>query len=333
MSSLANSVPLNQRAVRVVRRLIDSADLLRVRPLEIGGATIVDCGVESAGGLEAGRLLALATLADLATVSLQPNHHLPGTGLAVHVASDQPLWCCLAAQYAGWPLQQDNYFAMASGPMRLLRGREELLGLFTGYSRESLAVGVLEAAKFPTEEVVAAVAQECHVDPRALRLLVAPTRSIAGTLQIVARSVETALHKLHEVADDVGFDLHSVVSASGSAPLPPPSADDMTAIGRTNDAILYGARVTLWVDADDGKLAELAPRLPSSASRDHGKPFREIFERVNGDFYAIDPLLFSPAAVSLISIRSGSTFSAGGIDRDLLRVSFGVSGEESHCES
>jgi methenyltetrahydromethanopterin cyclohydrolase len=47
------------------------------------------------------------------------------------------------------------------------------------------------------------------------------------------------------------------------------------------------------------------PKVPASASRDYGKPFYEIFERYNKDFYKIDPLLFSPAEVWLTSVASG----------------------------
>ena len=106
----------------------------------------------------------------------------------------------------------------------------------------------------------------------------------------MARSVETALHKLHVL----GFDLSRVVSGLGKAPLPPVASDDLVAIGLTNDAILYGGQVTLSVRGDDDSIAEIGPRVPSSSSPDHGRPFGEIFSRYNNDFYRIDPLLFSP---------------------------------------
>ena len=53
----------------------------------------------------------------------------------------------------------------------------------------------------------------------------------------------------------VNVDVNQVVSGFGTAPLPPPAKDDMAAIGRTNDAILYGGRATVFVDADDAQLA------------------------------------------------------------------------------
>ena len=112
---------------------------------------------------------------------------------------------------------------------------------------------------------------------------------------MVARSVETALHKLHEL----GFDLSRVVSGQGSAPVPPVAEDDLAGIGVTNDAILYGGRVTLYVCGDDASLAEVGPQVPSCASADYGQPFAEVLASYNHDFYQIDPLLFSTATATL----------------------------------
>ena len=102
------------------------------------------------------------------------------------------------------------------------------------------------------------------------------------------------------------------------------AADPLTGIGRTNDAVLYGAEVTLWVTGDDTTLAELGPRIPSSASPDHGRPFAEIFEKYDRDFYKIDPLLFSPAAVTLNNLDTGRVFRFGEIREDILQRSFGA---------
>ena len=137
-------------------------------------------------------------------------------------------------------------------------------------------------------------------------------------VQVAARVVETALHKLHELE----FDVRRVVSGFGTCPLPPVAKTDPEAIGRTNDAVLYGGQVELTVDAPDDELEALVDRLPSSASRDHGQPFGKVLERANWDFYAIDPLLFSPAEVRLVSVESGRSFHAGRVQLDVLEQSF-----------
>src|SRR5690606_17761011 len=127
-------------------------------------------------------------------------------------------------------------------------------------------VAVLETSKLPKADVFEHIAQACNVLPEDVVILAAPTASFSGTVQIVARSVETALHKLHEL----GFDVLRVRSGQGTAPLPPVAADDLHGIGRTNDAILYGSRVTLWVTGDDESLADIVARVPSSASAAYG---------------------------------------------------------------
>ena len=75
------------------------------------------------------------------------------------------------------------------------------------------------------------------------------------------------------------------------------------------------------MEADDAELAALVPKIPASASKDYGTRFSEIFKRYDGDFYKIDPLLFSPGEVWLTSTRSGKTYHAGRLNPDVLRAS------------
>ncbi len=310
---------LNERAARCCQDLDRHSERLQIRRHELPSGVICwDCGVQAPGGLEAGLLLARVCLADLAQVQLVPEEQSVWSGPAVTVHTDHPRLACMAAQYAGWRIQREGYFAMASGPMRAAAGVETLLEQIAVRESSDRAVGVLETGQLPPSDVAAWMAQQCRVAPQSLCLLVARTSSLAGTLQVVARSVETALHKLY----DLGFDLQRVVAGFGTAPLPPVAADDLTAIGRTNDAILYGARVTLWVRGDDASAAEIAQRIPSCASRDFGEPFRTIFARANHDFYQIDPHLFSPAAICLVNVDTGRSFRAGQVHPEILRSSF-----------
>jgi len=85
--------------------------------------------------------------------------------------------------------------------------------------------------------------------------------------------------------------------------------------------VLYGGRVHFTVRGEDDELAELVARVPSSASRDHGTPFYDVFKRYDGDFYKVDPHLFSPAVVALTNVTSGRTFEAGRVDAAVLRQS------------
>jgi len=311
---------LNARALLLVESLLARADARRVAVQEVeGGGRVVDCGIEARGGLLAGLDLARICLADLADVSIVPGEVGGRPCPLVQVTTDHPVAACLASQYAGWQLAVDKFFAMGSGPMRAAYAHEAIFKK-TEYAEDAPAavVGVLEGRKRPGPAVFAKVAEACRVPASAVTLLIAPTASLAGGVQVVARSVETALHKLSEH----GFDLSRVVVAHGSAPLPPVAENDLAAIGRTNDAILYGARVVLHVTGDDASLTELGPKVPSSSSRDHGEPFAAIFARYNHDFYAVDPHLFSPAEVVFQNLDTGRSQAFGGIAADVLVRSF-----------
>jgi methenyltetrahydromethanopterin cyclohydrolase len=319
---------LNERAHRLVDSTVASAGELRIGVHEVGSARVMDFGVKVPGGLHAGLMLARVCLADLASVSLVPGSIGEIAWPHIQVVTDHPVAACMASQYAGWQISLElsagsdgkakRYFAMGSGPMRAAAGREPLFDKIGCRERSPVAVGILEARKLPTEEVVSWICERAKVPASGLTLLVAPTASQAGGIQIVARSVETTLHKLLEL----GFDLSRVCSAYGIAPMPPASQDDMAAIGCTNDAVLYGGRVTLWVRGDDESIMAIGPRVPSSASGDYGLPFAEIFQRAGGDFYKIDPHLFSPAEVRFCNLDSGSSCRFGSVAPNVLSKSF-----------
>ncbi|MBA4066449.1 MAG: methenyltetrahydromethanopterin cyclohydrolase [Isosphaera sp.] len=311
---------LNERADRVADDLERDADRLRVAVSRVGGARVIDCGGAVPGSLGAGLAMARACLADLGEVAYVPCPLAGVGGPAVQVTTDDPVRACLASQYAGWQVAVGKFFAMGSGPMRALAAREELFQHIPGKEEAPVAVGVLETGKHPTEDVVASIVAKLPPVAERLTLLVAPTSSLAGTTQVVARSVETAMHKLHELK----FDVTQVVSGYGVAPLPPVAADFVGAVGRTNDAVLYGGKVTLWVRADDEVLAAVGPKVPSSASKDHGAPFAEVFARYGDDFYKIDPMLFSPAEVEFRNLKTGRCHRFGRVEPGLVRKSFGL---------
>ena len=317
-------ISLNERAHAVFRRLSEAAEPLQVAVSELEtGTTVLDAGVEIDGSLEAGRLFSEVCLGGLADVQLRQlqldDLTLPG----VEVSVPQPLLACMASQYAGWAVNvpatdtSKKYFAMGSGPARALHRSEPIFADIDYRDPATLAVLTLESNRLPWPAVAAWIAGKCGVSPERLFLLVAPTASLVGSVQIAARIVETGLHKMHEV----GFDIATVHSGFGSCPLAPVAADDLTAIGRTNDAVLYGGRAWYTVRTEDAAIESVIEGLPSVASSDYGVPFGELFRRHGGDFYKIDPLLFSPAEVTITNGVSGRTFHAGGVDPAVLRAS------------
>lgn len=312
---------LNQRAFDLAEEVVSRAELLCIDAQTLpSGAQVLDFGVQAEGGLQAGLELARLCLSDLGDVALLRGE-LDGFGWPlVQVHTDYPVAACLLSQYAGWQISVEKYFAMGSGPMRAAAAGEELFDKLEYREVPQHLVGVLETSSLPDDDVVAYITQKADVDPAQTVLCAAPTSSPAGTMQVVARSVETALHKLFEL----GFDVGQVSSAWGTAPLPPIAGDHLTGIGWTNDAILYGSSVTLWVHASDDTLAEIGPRVPACASDCYGQPFLDIFEEAGCDFYKIDPHLFSPAQVVFQNLDTGQVHCFGQAAPDVLRKSFGL---------
>jgi methenyltetrahydromethanopterin cyclohydrolase len=310
---------MNERAWAVANRYAARAYDLRMGIAFLdGGARVIDAGVNVPGGLEAGVMLAELCMGGLGHVAYAPlffgGESFPG----VQVWTDHPAASCMASQYAGWAINPEGFFAMGSGPLRAKARVEKELFEKLGYAEDAeRGVLVLEGRTLPTDEVAEWVAKKANVAANGITFAVAPTASLAGGVQIVARSIETGLHKM----DTLGFEVTRVVSAIGTAPLPPVAKNDLRAIGRTNDCVLYGGQVRYTVLGEDDELAQLAERLPSSTSPDYGTPFYEIFKRYDNDFYKIDPMLFSPAEVWLTSTTSGRTFHAGRTNVDVLRAS------------
>lgn len=313
------SLQMNERARDLADVMAEDPAGLRIATTTLAcGARVIDAGVAVDGGLNAGLLLGEICMGGLGDVEYT-QVSLGGRGWpAVQVRTDHPAVACMASQYAGWAIQVDKYFAMGSGPLRAhARVEKELFEKLHYAEQASCGVLVLEGRALPTDAVAEYVARKATLSPAQLTFIIAPTASLAGGTQISARILETGLHKM----ETLGFDVRKVVSGIGTAPIATVAKNDLRGIGRTNDCILYGGQAHYTVKADDAELADLAAKLPASASKDYGTPFYEIFERYDKDFYKIDPLLFSPAEVWLTSATSGRTHHAGQVNVDVLQRS------------
>lgn len=308
---------LNQRALEALRPLLDDPQGHGVEVVQSQcGTTIIDAGVKTDGSLEAGRIMAQVCMAGLGRVEFCQLEmgDVPLVGVSVTVS--HPKLACMAAQYAGWafkaenPQGSDSYFAMGSGPARAAYGSEELFEKLNYRENPQVAVLVLETSVLPPDYACLKAADKCGVSPESLYILAAPTASLAGSVQVAGRIVETGMHKMFEL----GFDLDKVIAGYGTCPVAPVAKNDLRAIGRTNDAVLYGGRAWYSVRANDAELEEITPRLPSSSSPDYGTSFYSLFKRYDGDFYKIDPMLFSPAQVMINNLNSGRSFQAGKVD-------------------
>ncbi len=315
---------INSLAQPIVQKLVDCANALRVGlKQDSSGVTIIDAGIHHHGGLEAGRLISEICLGGLGKVSLMHTATAPNWPLSVYVHSSNPVLACLGSQYAGWQLShgegKEAFYALGSGPGRAASLREPLYEELAYKDKAEKVCIVMEVDKNPPSELLTKMSEQCGVTPENLTVILTPTKSLAGVVQVVARVLETALHKAHELK----FPLERIIDGAGSAPLCPPIPDFVHAMGRTNDAILFAGRVQLFVSGSDDDAKALANDLPSNTSKDYGKPFAKVFSDAKYDFYQIDQMLFSPAQVSVTAMESGNTFFGGEINLDLLKESFG----------
>jgi methenyltetrahydromethanopterin cyclohydrolase len=320
---------VNKLTQPLVQELLDNADKLRLNVQKLdNGCTVIDAGIKAAGGLEAGRIITEICLGGMGSVSISQSAYTEKWPLTVNVHTSNPVLACLGSQYAGWSLSHEKYYALGSGPARAMARKtkdgitmpvEELYTELAYQDSCEKTVLVIENDKLPPVEIVEKVATACGVSPENLTIIVTPTSSLAGCVQVVGRVLEVAMHKAHELH----FPLENILDGSGSAPICPPHPDFVQAMGRTNDAILFAGQVHIFVKGSDEEAEKLAQALPSSTSKDYGKPFAQIFKECKYDFFKIDGMLFSPASVIVTAVESGNSFRAGKLDNELLNLSFG----------
>lgn len=350
---------LNESARAIVGRILASRGYLGVHAMSPPGcANLVDMGAWCPGSAEAGLLLAEACLgglgrAELAWVSLD-GVRLPG----VRVEVQMPALACLGSQYAGWTIPVEGGVVMGSGPAQLLAagagagagGPSRLLD----YAEEADAgVLVLEGRQFPSQETISRIASACSLPPSNLWLLLAPTASRAGLVQIAARVVEVALHKLLHL----GYDVSRVESASGVCALAPLVRGDIgngvrdgarcgdrhgdrdavcdgaqndrcdyacydrLAMGLANDAIAAAGQCQLTLRDRDREIDSVVGRVPWSSSPSFGTPFLHLLDSC-GRFGDIDPLMFSPAQIVVTNVATGDVLQAGEPSLAMLQMCF-----------
>jgi len=319
-------VSVNLRAKKIVDEMISKADDLKIQVQKLGnGSKVIDCGVEVDGSIKAGELYTKVCLGGLADVGisipadLSKRLALP----SVKIKTDFPAISTLGSQKAGWAVSVGDFFALGSGPARALSKKPRETYEEIDYEDDAdIAIIALESDKLPDEDVTENIAEECGVSTENVYALVAPTASIVGSIQISGRVVENGTYKMIEALD---FDVKKVKYAAGIAPIAPVDPDGLKAMGKTNDAVLFGGRTYYYIESEeDDDLKSLVENLPSSASKDYGRPFYEIFKEADYDFYKIDKGMFAPAEVFINDLRTGEVFKAGFVNEELLIKSFNL---------
>ncbi|WP_440007672.1 methenyltetrahydromethanopterin cyclohydrolase [Halomicrococcus sp. SG-WS-1] len=307
---------LNRMALELVDEAIDFAEELNVAAYELDSeATVLDFGVETDGGVEAGLLLAELQTAGLATVQTRMDEVAGAPLQYVELSTDHPALALLCSQKAGWELGVEGFEGLGSGPARALVAEEEEFQRVGYTDTFEFAVLAVESDELPGDEVAEHVADLTGVETGSVFLPTFSTASLTGSVNVASRVGELAAFRLTEL----GYDPLDIVSVSGSAPVAPVAGDDETAIGRTNDALAYGGRAHLTVREEFDRFDE----LPSTAAEEYGTPFEQFFDDADWEFEEIPASVFAPAKVT-VDVVGGPTHVLGATDEELLAESFGL---------
>ena len=327
-----SKISLNSSALNLVEMFCREAEKYAVSVEKTeSGATLIDAGIEAEGGFLAGEMIIKICLGGYGKAKILPMQYGDIVLPSVYVQTDYPALSTLASQFAGWQIKTTGFSAIGSGPARALALKPKNLYEKLGYKDEAdTAILVLETDKRPPEEAIHQIAESCRVSTENLFLIVFSTASLAGSTQVTGRIVETGLHKLERL----GLDPLAVKHAWGYAPIIPLHPRSGEAMGRTNDAILYGGTANYIVSHDDDeKLEEIVKQAPSTSSKmmreakelaKKNPRFLEIFKEAGFDFYKIDPNIFAPAIVSINNLKTGKTFRAGNLDIPVMKESLGL---------
>jgi len=321
---MAQQLSVNQAAAKLVERLCNKADKHGVIVNETkSGTTIIDAGIKARGGFLAGELVTEICLGGYGETRISNAQVGDLVFPSILMHTDNPAIATLGSQFAGWQIKVGDYNAIGSGPARALALKPQKIYDSIEYKDDAdVAVIVLETSKEPPESVITYISEQSKVTPDNLSIILVPTTSLAGAIQVSGRIVETGVHKLMKL----GLDPKAIMYAFGYAPIASLHPKFAQAMGRTNDAILY-AGTTYYVVRyeDDERLKEIVEKAPSLASKSYGKPFYEIFKKADYDFYKIDPNLFAPAVVVINNAETGRTFKAGQINVEVFKQSTGLS--------
>ncbi len=321
---MENRISINEMAVKLVKEeILPRQAKLGVEAHTLDcGATVVDMGLNVKGSWEAGLLFTRVCMGDMGVVQLgrwRLDDEIQFS--AIEVFTEAPLIACLGSQIAGWKLGSGEFATIGSGPARAQAVVEsDMYFEMTDYrDRYDEVVLCIQDIRMPGDDIALEVARECGVDPDKVYLLIAPSASLVGSIQVSARLLEQVCHKMHEK----GFEVSKVVNCWGTAPIAPVVNDEVKAMGRINDAILYGGEVEFWVDAEDVEVAKVVHQLVSKTSSPYyPEPFANVFEQAGRDFYYIDHDFHSIARIQIHNVRTGKCFTAGEVNRDVIRETF-----------
>ncbi len=319
---MSGSISVNKMAWKKAQKYIENPEFYGITVSKTPkGATIIDAGVKTSGGFQAGKNLTEICMGGAGKAQLGFKSYGEISFPSITITMDHPAIAALGSQFAGWRIKDGDQIAIGSGPARALALKPKDIYEEINYKDQSdKAVITLESNVLPSDVLIEKVCTASGVSAENLIVVVAPTASVAGLTQVAGRVVEVGIHKLRTL----GLNPKVISYAMGYAPIPPVGPDFEVAMARTNDAILYGGTVYLTVNYDDeAALQKIINDAPSMTSKDYGKPFIDIFLAADKDFYKIDHGLFAPAVLIVNNSKTGKTFKAGQVNPKVLAQALG----------
>ncbi|WP_373838877.1 methenyltetrahydromethanopterin cyclohydrolase [Methanospirillum sp.] len=316
-------ISVNKNAFPVVQDMVRNAEILGIKVHILkNGATVIDCGVMENGCYEAGLQFLKVSAGGLIEPSIILQPIADQLFSFVHLTVRHPIIACLGSQKAGWVIKRNNYFAMGSGPARALALKPKGTYKAIHYQDASdIAIIALEAETLPDVDICEYIAEKCDVKPSNLYALVAPTRSIVGSIQISGRIVTMVMHKL----ENMGYDTTNIFNAAGRSPVAPVKRTFEQAMGVTNDCNIYYGSVILFTKLYSDEFSTIT----SDNSKMYGYPFYELFRKANFDFVNIDTSLgFSPAELTVNDRTTGKSYHFGRLNDEILLKSFHATYEQ-----
>jgi methenyltetrahydromethanopterin cyclohydrolase len=321
----------NKSALKLVNKLIDDAESFAVTVEKFDcGATIVDAGLTARGGFQAGEIVTEICQCGYGKARIMPIQYDAVVFPSVFVANDNPAQSILGSQFAGWHVQLEGFSANGSGPGRALaKDPSDSFHTFLCGEESNVAVLLLETEQKPQEDVVLQIAKKCGISPENLFLIVYSVASITGSIQACARVVEAGLLRLVQVGLDPLFVRH----AWGYAPVVAfiSCADEVKE--RIRASILSGGVASYTVDFDDGRLQTMVSQAHGSALKMFQEAkklavqnplYKDLLKDAEIGVTEIEPNVVAPALVTINSLKTGRSFSAGKIDFEALKRALGV---------
>ncbi|HBY57208.1 MAG TPA: methenyltetrahydromethanopterin cyclohydrolase [Candidatus Atribacteria bacterium] len=312
---------VNKEAMKIVKKIIEYQETLNVGVVSLkNGATVLDMGINYSGGWEAARYLTEISMGNLGKLNYSTYHLGELELIQANVYADKPVIACLSCQLSGWALPEFKNEAgivpLISGPVRALLKEDNFAKPFPYQDKSDEVVVVLQDNVLPGEELTTYIAQKCKVEPEGIFILVAPTGSLVGLVNVIARTLETSIWRLHEL----GFEVNNIISAWGKAPLPPISKDEYTAMVRANTYIYYGGTAGFIVNCKDEDIEKIIEDITLSpkTTKQYGIPFSKLLEEAGGNIFNMTEFCHNVTKVNFYNSYTGKSFVYGKNDQKML---------------